>query len=58
MRIVAADADADNTMTVVYVITTVATVTFTKAHAISTIEGMDVNLGTTTAAMMTSGIDL
>ena len=54
-RIVAADADADDTMTVVYVITTVATVTFNRTHAISTTEGMDVNLGIMTAAMMTNG---
>jgi hypothetical protein len=58
MRIVA--ADADDTMTVLHVITTVvvATVILTGAHVITTEEGMDVNLGIMIAAMMISGIEL
>lgn len=55
MRIVA--ADADDTMTVLHVIWTVATVILTAAHAITT-EGMDVNLGIMIAAMMISGTEL
>jgi hypothetical protein len=55
MRIVA--ADADDTMTVLHVIMTVATVILTAAHATTT-EGMDVNPGIMTAAMMISGIEL
>lgn len=55
MRIVA--ADADDTMTVLRVIMTVATVILTAPHA-TMIEGMDVNLGIMIAAMMISGIEL
>jgi hypothetical protein len=55
MRIVA--ADADDTMTVLHVIWTVATAILTGAHAITT-EGMDVNLGSMIAATMISGIEL
>jgi len=51
-------ADADDTMTVLHVITTVATVILTGAHAITTEEGMDVNLGSMIAATMISGIEL
>jgi hypothetical protein len=55
MRIVV--ADVDDTMSVLHVIMTVATVILTGAHAIMT-EGMDVNLGIMIAAMMISGIEL
>jgi hypothetical protein len=59
MRIVA--ADADDTMTVLHVITTVATVILTGARAMARAnmrEGMDVNLGIMIAAMTKSVIEL